>query len=98
VTDATSDDETRGEKIYAKKGCNYCHSNVGQGSSSGKRLASPVLPKEQFFAIVRRPYGIMPAYSPEVLSDQELGDIYQYLKSLESPKVEDIDLLQRESN
>jgi len=37
----------------------------------------------------------MPAYSPKVLSDSELADIYQYLESLKSPKAEDIPQLQR---
>jgi len=83
------------DNMYFKKGCNVCHSNVGQGARSGKRLIEPILPKEDFYAVVRRPYGIMPAYSPKVLSDSELADIYQYLESLKSPKAEDIPQLQR---
>jgi len=84
--------------MYIKKGCHNCHGNVGQGSSSGKRLAEPVLEERQFYAIVRRPYGIMPAYAPEVLSDRELKEIYQYLQSLQSPELKDIELLQREND
>jgi len=83
------------DNMYFKKGCNVCHSNVGQGARSGKRLVDPILPKEDFYAIVRRPYGTMPAYSPKVLSDSELADIYKYLESLKSPKAEDIPQLQR---
>jgi len=91
----TTVDPTEG--AYYKKGCNNCHGNVGQGSRSGKRLAEPVLPEPVFKAIVRRPYGIMPAYSSKILSDDELDEIYQYLQSLSSPKSDDIKLLQREN-
>jgi len=86
------------ENMYFNKGCHVCHSNVGQGARSGKPLVSPLLPKEDFFAVVRRPYGIMPAYSPKVLSDRDLAEIYQYLETLESPKVDAIPLLQQLMN
>jgi len=58
---------------YFKKGCHVCHSNVGQGARSGKRLVDPLLPAEDFYAFVRRPYGVMPPYSPKVLSDRDLS-------------------------
>lgn len=70
-----------GRELYAKYGCHQCHGYEGQGSvMSGSRLV-PALPYEAFSEIVRRPYGTMPAYSPNILSDQALKDIYQYLKS-----------------
>jgi len=81
--------------MYFRKGCHVCHSGVGQGGRSGKRLIEPILPKEDFYAIVRRPYGIMPAYSPRFLSDSDLTEIYEYLEAQESPKVEDIPELQK---
>jgi len=43
---------------------------------------------------VRRPPGEMPAYTEKVASDQDLKDIYAYLRSFAPPKaVKDIPLL-----
>jgi len=84
--------------MYFRKGCHVCHSGIGQGGRSGKRLIEPILPKEDFYAIVRRPYGIMPAYSPRFLSDSDLAEIYEFLEAQKSPKVEDIPQLQQLMN
>jgi len=91
-------DTNLSENMYFQKGCHFCHSNVGQGARSGKRIVEPLLPKDDFFAVIRRPYGKMPAYSPKVLSDSELAEIYNYLASLNSHEVEDIPLLKRFRN
>jgi mono/diheme cytochrome c family protein len=43
---------------------------------------------------IRRPAGAMPAFTDKVLSDQEVNDIYAYLKTMPAPKpVKDIPLL-----
>jgi mono/diheme cytochrome c family protein len=43
---------------------------------------------------VRKPTGNMPPYSAKVMPDQELADIYAYLKSIPpSPAAKDIPLL-----
>ena len=45
---------------------------------------------------VRRPFGGMPAFTAKVLSDQELTDIYAYLKSFPPAKpAKDIPLLRQ---
>ncbi len=97
---AASDDNAiaMGKKTYFQKGCHYCHGNVGQGSSSGKRIAEPVLPLPSFSGIVRKPYGIMPAYSPDVLSDVELENIHKYLGAQKSPDSKDIPILKPSGN
>jgi len=89
-------DASTGKTIYIKKGCDVCHGYVGQGWIGGKRLAEPVLPLASFRALVRRPNGSMPPYSPKVLSDRDLEEIHRYLASLKSPDAKDIPLLQRD--
>ena len=43
---------------------------------------------------IRRPAGAMPGFSDKVISDQEVADIYAYLKTIPAPKpVKDIPLL-----
>ena len=43
---------------------------------------------------IRKPAGAMPAFTDKVLSDQEVNDIYAYLKTMPAPKpVKDIPLL-----
>jgi len=87
---------SKGKDFFIQKGCHVCHGYVGQGWLGGKRIAEPVLPLISFKALVRRPNGSMPPYSPKVLSEDELESIHQYLASLKSPNAQDIPLLQRE--
>lgn len=84
-----------GGSAYMKYGCFQCHGYVGQGGGAGLRIAPNPMPYEDFVDIVRRPYGVMPAYSPNVLSDQVIAQIYAYLESVpEPPSLDDIPLLQ----
>ena len=80
---------------YLQFGCDQCHGRVGQGGAAGLRLAPDPLPYEDFADIVRRPYGVMPAYSPNVISDADLAAIYSYLEAIpEPPSIDVIPLLQ----
>ena len=70
------------------------HGFSGQGGAAGPKLAPEPLPFDAFAEIVRRPPNRMPAYSPDVLSDDELEHIYQYVESITPPPVlSDIPLL-----
>ena len=53
------------------------------------------IPAVAFIAIVRHPPpSAMPTYSPKVMSDAELIDVWAFLKSIpEPPPVKDIPLL-----
>jgi len=83
------------DATYLQFGCDQCHGRVGQGSGAGLRLAPGPLEFEDFADIVRRPYGVMPAYSPKVLSDDDLARIHAYLSSIpEPPSLDAIPLLQ----
>ena len=71
-----------GRKLYMAQTCYYCHGTVGQGASTGAKLAPPTRNVAGFTRYVRRPSGQMPAFSETMLSDQALTDIYAYLRSL----------------
>lgn len=74
-------------------GCYQCHGYYGHGASTGPQL-STAMPFEAFQQVVRKPYGVMPAYSTELLSDEDLRKMYAYLENVPAPApLEDIPLL-----
>lgn len=90
----SAQDVANGKKIFLRDGCYECHGYNGQGTVQGARLAPPVLNADGMIRYIRKPAGGMPAFTDKVLSDQEVRDIYAYLKSLPGPKpVKDIPLL-----
>jgi mono/diheme cytochrome c family protein len=66
-----------------KDGCYECHGREGQGAAqaSGPRIGPPQRFIRPFIKYVRQPTGQMPPFTTEVISDQELADIYAYLQS-----------------
>jgi mono/diheme cytochrome c family protein len=72
-----------GKKIFIKDGCYECHGREGQGAAqaSGPRIGPSQRFIRPFIKYVRQPTGQMPPYTSEVISDQELSDIYAYLQS-----------------
>ena len=83
-----------GKRIFVRDGCYECHGYAGQGTIAGARLAPPVLNAQGMIRYVRKPAGAMPAFTDKVLSDQEVNDIYAYLKTIPAPRpVKDIPLL-----
>src|SRR5437773_7037895 len=85
-----------GKRVFEKDGCYECHGYAGQGGRDGARLAATSMPAPAFVRYVRRPAGAMPAFTPKVLSDQELADIYAYMKSIPAAKsASEIPLLNR---
>jgi mono/diheme cytochrome c family protein len=75
-----------GRKIYIKTGCNSCHGNEGQGAQpTGPRIGPNPTPFAAFSRYVRAPRANMPPYSEKVLSDQELADIYAFLRAQPGP-------------
>lgn len=92
---AVQDDDLvkRGEKHFIEVGCFQCHGYQGQGGA-GPRLAPDPISLENFIRIVRRPPNVMPAYSPKVLSEEQLEQIYAYLESIpQDPDVSTIEIL-----
>ncbi len=88
-------DTTNGKRLFERNGCYQCHGHVGQGGLAGARLAQTKLPQVAFIAYVRNPSsGGMPPFRAKVMSDQDLADIYAYIKTFPEPQAaKDIPLL-----
>ena len=79
-----------------KQNCYYCHGTSGQGGRDGARIAQTALNVQGLIRYVRKPTGAMPAFTEKILSDQELTDIYAFLRSLAAAKAtKDIPLLEQ---
>jgi ubiquinol-cytochrome c reductase cytochrome c subunit len=88
-----------GKRLFLRDACWECHGTVGQGSRDGARIAATSLSLQGVIRYVRRPAGSMPAFSEKVVSDQDLTDIYAYLKSLPPAKpAKDVPLLNQAKN
>jgi mono/diheme cytochrome c family protein len=87
-----------GKKFFMNDGCYECHGREGQGATQtgAVRIGPPQLSFEGFQAYVRAPKNQMPPYTSKALPDQELADIYAFLKSIpQPPKGKDIPLLNK---
>ena len=85
-----------GNRIYTADGCYECHGRVGQGSvqTGAPRIGPPALTIDAFARYIHAPTGNMPPYTGKVVSDQDLADIYAFLKSLPpAPQAKDVPLL-----
>jgi mono/diheme cytochrome c family protein len=77
------DDVAKGKEVFERTGCWQCHGRQGQGGSTGPRIASPVPMNWQALStFVRTSRRSMPPYTEKVLSNQELADVYAYLRSI----------------
>jgi len=78
---------SNGQRLFVKDGCYECHGYLGQGSTStgGTRLGPPQIPLSAFVSYVREPTGQMPPYTAKVISNEDLGEIYNFLKSVPPP-------------
>ena len=87
-----------GKKLFMGYGCYECHGREGQGAAQtgAARIGPPQLSFEGFQSYVRSPKNQMPPYSAKAVPEQELADIYAYLKSIPMPpKGKDIPLLNK---
>lgn len=83
-SDEPGDDVEEGLALYLSQQCWQCHGYEGQGGVAGVRIAPTLLPYEAFARLVRFT-NLMPAYSPKVLSDEQLRLIYAYVRSIPQP-------------
>ena len=91
---APAGNAANGKRVFEKQNCYYCHGTAGQGGRDGARIAATALNVQALIRYVRQPAGAMPAFTEKILSDQELTDIYAYLKSFPAAKApKDIPLL-----
>lgn len=76
-------DVIAGKALYNSFQCWQCHGYEGQGGRSGPRIV-PVDPYVVFSTFVRYT-DLMPAYSPRELSDDQLKQIYAFVRSIPAP-------------
>jgi len=64
--------------------CKNCHGRDGEGAF-GPDLAGRGLSASQFKQAVRKPWGVMPAFTEEQLSDSEIAGLTTYFNALPKP-------------
>ena len=74
----------RGRVLYFSQGCNVCHGELGEGNV-GPALASTSLNVAEVRHQLRNPREFMPAYIEEILSDEQIRDLYAFERSLPQP-------------
>jgi mono/diheme cytochrome c family protein len=70
-----------GKRLFAAYGCFECHGDEASGGA-GPHLAPNPVPFSTFARYLRHPSGTMPPYTAKVASDQDLSDIYSFLKAV----------------
>ena len=87
-----------GKKLFMADGCYECHGRQGQGAAQtgAARIGPPQLSFEGFQNYIRSPKNNMPPYSAKAVPEQDVADIYAFLKSIPMPpKGKDIPLLNK---
>jgi len=83
------DTANEGRELYNVNQCWQCHGYEGQGGAA-VRIAPTIYPFIAFATLVRHT-NLMPAYSPDVLSDEDLQKIFEFVRAVpEPPAIEDI--------
>ena len=86
TSDAPQGNAVKGKMLFVERACWQCHGLAAQGGgAAGPRLAGRVAPWPAFSRYVRRPAEEMIPYTVKVLPDQELADIYAWLRSIPAP-------------
>jgi mono/diheme cytochrome c family protein len=83
--DAAQGNAENGKKLFASYGCYECHGRQGAGAATAPRIGPPAISLAAVLRYVRAPTGQMPPYTAKAVSDQDLTDIFTYLKSLPPP-------------
>lgn len=74
-------DPVAGREFWNGYDCAHCHGLYGQGGY-GPDLAGLGLTFEQFKRQVRQSWGVMPRWSEQQVSDQQLANLYAFFTSL----------------
>ena len=72
----------KGKSAFLQHGCWQCHGYQGQGGITGPKLAPSPIPFETLSNFVRTTNRAMPPFGKEILSDEDMADIYAYLQSI----------------
>jgi mono/diheme cytochrome c family protein len=83
---STNEQAANGRRLFVKFGCYECHGFEAQGGgSAGPRIGPDPPPLSALIGYVRAPAREMPPYTDKIISDKELADIFEFLKSLPHP-------------
>jgi mono/diheme cytochrome c family protein len=82
---APATNAAHGKELYLATGCYQCHGTRGAGGA-GPRLTPGPIPIEALKLQLRHPRGRMPVYTPVVMSDADVADIYAYLLTIPKGK------------
>jgi ubiquinol-cytochrome c reductase cytochrome c subunit len=83
----------KGKSEFLQHGCWQCHGYQGQGGV-GPKLAPNPIPFDTLSNYVRTTSRQMPPFSKQILSDEDLTDIYAFLQSVpKGPDPSSISLL-----
>jgi mono/diheme cytochrome c family protein len=93
ATPAPAGNAMHGKELWNEYFCYSCHGSDGQGGAGAKIAPNP--PNfNRLRTYVRKPSGGMPPYISKSLPDQDLADIYAYLRTIPAGKeAKDIPLL-----
>lgn len=80
--DAPVGDAQNGKRVFASAGCVACHGAQGQGTSLAPQISPPPVELPALIAYVRQPTGKMPPIPVSTASDQDLANVYAFLKSV----------------
>ena len=85
----------KGKTLFRKAACYQCHSEQAQGGAQGPRLGPNPIAFQAFARYLRAPRGEMPPYTVKVMSDQDVADVYAFLRALPpAPPLSSLPLLQ----
>src|ERR1700761_3366122 len=72
-------DQRSGEQLFKDFGCVLCHGSNGyRGGLGGRPIAPMKHSLDAFRILVRSPGNAMPAFAPQVLSEEQLKKLYQF--------------------
>ena len=72
-----------GQQLFFTNGCNVCHGDQGEGGI-GLTIAGTALTLEEVISQYRDPRDQMPAFTPDVIPDEDIADTYAWLQTLPS--------------
>lgn len=77
-----ADPVARGQLLFLGYGCAACHGLTSQGGVVGPDIDLEELDRSDFGPTVRAGPGRMPAFTEQILSDDDLDTIYAFLKAI----------------
>src|SRR5579884_3806384 len=78
-------DAAKGKQYFMSYTCYGCHGFSAQNGPGRDRLNPMRMTQTGFIGLVRKPGNSqMPSYSAKVITDQQLADVWAYLKTLPS--------------